>query len=371
MPKLLHTGDIHLGVKLSGLGRTGDRVRASIKNTFTRTIDLAVSEKVDAFLIAGDLFDSNRVSNSLLRFALSEIERLGEIPCILLPGNHDCLEKGSVVLNLEEDRPENLYIFSDPDDPVITLADKEMTFYGMPNLSNRSTTNPVAAVKRREGEGAHILLAHGSYMIPNKTEPDDHPFDLDSIENSGFDYVALGHWHSAFELPTKQVRAAYCGSPERLAFDQSGAGNVLLVDVGDSVKIEKKPVGETIWDEINLSTSNFMYTIEVERELQQHVGDKKLLRVTLSGVKNSETYIDTEEIVRNLKDSFLFVEVIDKTEATPGDLLDLKLPPTTILGQFIRQVNEAVEAEDDEGKKALLIESLRTGYALMSGKDVL
>jgi len=371
MPKILHTGDVHLGIKLSGLGRTGDRVRAAIKDAFTKSIDLALSEKVDAFLIAGDLFDSNRVSNSLLRFALSEIERLDKIPCILLPGTHDCLEKGSVVISLEEDKPDNLYIFTDPEKPTIEFPEKNLTFYGLPNLSNRSTTNPIKSVKRMDGDGRHILLAHGSFMIPNKTEPDDHPFELDDIESSGFDYVALGHWHSVFELPTKDVRAAYCGSPERLAFDQTGSGNVLLVNIDDSVKIDKMPVGEMAWDEISLSTANFKYTIEMERELQQYVGDKKLLRVELSGIKSSETYIDTEEIVRNLKDSFLFIEVIDKTEATPSDLLDLNLPPTTILGQFIRQVNEAVDSETDEDKKALLIESLRTGYALMSGKDVL
>ena len=72
MAKILHTGDIHLGIKLSGLGKSGDKVRASLKDAFARIIDICLESDVDAFVIAGDLFDSNRVSKPLLDFALRE-----------------------------------------------------------------------------------------------------------------------------------------------------------------------------------------------------------------------------------------------------------------------------------------------------------
>jgi DNA repair exonuclease SbcCD nuclease subunit len=372
MIKFLHTADVHLGIKLSGLGKSGDRVRASLKRSFSDMIDVAIEEKVDAFLIAGDLFDSNRVSNSLIRFALSEIERLGKIPCVILPGTHDCLEQGAVYLSLDEnEKPDNLKIFVDPENPVIRLEDRDLTLYGMPNLSRRSKMNPISSVKRIEGDGKHVLLAHGSYMIPQKTAEDDHPFGLDDIDDSGFDYIALGHWHSYFELPTKNTKAIYCGAPETVAFDQTGAGHYLIVKLDQEVEFEKRQVGKTSWQEIELSTANFKYTIEVERELQKYVGEDRLVRVKLTGLASSETIISLDELHANLKDKFLYFDITDATSAVPDDLKKLNLPPTTILGQFINQMTDEIEKAQDPDEKALLAESLKTGFAMLSGKDVL
>lgn len=372
MPRILHTADIHLGVRLSGLGRSGDRVRAALRETFGRIIDTAVEEKVDAVVIAGDLFDSNHISSSLIRFALGEINRLGEIPCIVLPGTHDCLEEGSVLLSLTDDeKPGNMHLLLDPEEPRVCSEDTRLTFYGMPNMSNRSTKNPVTTVSRRDHDGTHILVAHGSYMIPEKTAKDDHPFGLEDIDNSGFDYVALGHWHSTFELPTKKTKAAYCGSPEAIAFDQSGAGNVLIVDIADQVTIEKRHVGTTVWRQLELPTSSFKYTLEVEQEVQKHADENCLLSVTLTGLASADSLINIDEIYANLADSFLFLRLSDKTESVPEQLLEQNLPPTTILGQFIRQMSDAIESAEDTERKELLAESLRTGYALLAGKDVL
>ncbi len=372
MIKLLHTADVHLGVKLTGLGKSGDKVRASLKRSFSDMIDAAIEEKVDAFLIAGDLFDSNRVSNSLIRFAMSEIERLGEIPCVILPGTHDCLEQGAVYLSLDENEiPDNLKIFTDPDDSVMRFKDIDLTLYGMPNMSRRSKKNPITSLKRLEGDGKHVLLAHGSYMIPEKTAEDDHPFGLDDIDNSGFDYIALGHWHSYFELPTTSTKAAYSGAPETVAFDQTGAGNFLIVKLDQGVELEKRHVGKTNWQEIELSTASFKYTIEVERELQKYVGEDNLVRLKLTGIASSETIISLDELQENLKDKFLYFGVIDATSAVPDDLKKLNLPKTTILGQFISQMTDEIDLTQDPDEKALLTESLKTGFAMLSGKDVL
>jgi DNA repair exonuclease SbcCD nuclease subunit len=254
---------------------------------------------------------------------------------------------------------------------VIRFEEKGLNFYGIPNMAPRSTMNPVASATRGDFEGKHVLLAHGSYLIPDRTAPDDHPFGLDDIDNSGFDYVALGHWHSFFELPTTLTKAAYCGSPETLAFDQTGSGHYVIVTLGDSVSIEKRKVGKLEWQEIELSSASFKYTIEVERELQKYTSENKLLRVKLIGLTSTDSLIRQDELRDHLADSFLYLTVIDKTETVPDELRKLNLPRTTILGQFVRQVADAIDQTTDEDEKELLEESLRTGYAMLSGKDLM
>ena len=64
--KILHTADVHLGAKFLGLGRKGEYQRTQLLQAFDDTVNLAIRERVNMMLIAGDLFDSASVSRSLL-----------------------------------------------------------------------------------------------------------------------------------------------------------------------------------------------------------------------------------------------------------------------------------------------------------------
>jgi len=57
MLRLLHTADVHLGARHDDLGEAAAAQRERQFAAFKATIDLAIAEKVDLFLIAGDLFD--------------------------------------------------------------------------------------------------------------------------------------------------------------------------------------------------------------------------------------------------------------------------------------------------------------------------
>ncbi len=59
MLKVLHTADIHLGAKFSGLGNKGASQREQLRATFKKVISTAINEKVNIVLIAGDKADRN------------------------------------------------------------------------------------------------------------------------------------------------------------------------------------------------------------------------------------------------------------------------------------------------------------------------
>ena len=67
------------------------RLREASRLAFQRLVDLAISERVDAVLIAGDLFDDERLSFQTERFLLEQLNRLDQegIPVIYATGNHD------------------------------------------------------------------------------------------------------------------------------------------------------------------------------------------------------------------------------------------------------------------------------------------
>ena len=74
--RILHTADAHLGAKFLGLGEKGRLQRSQLLETFEAVVDLAIGREVNLFLVAGDLFDSNRVPKSTLTRVASRLEKL-------------------------------------------------------------------------------------------------------------------------------------------------------------------------------------------------------------------------------------------------------------------------------------------------------
>ena len=88
MPKLIHAADVHLGAKFLSFGEKANQQREQLKKTFENIINKAVEEKADFLLIAGDLFDANRVHQSLVDFVKTQFKKLKEndIQAVIIPG---------------------------------------------------------------------------------------------------------------------------------------------------------------------------------------------------------------------------------------------------------------------------------------------
>src|SRR5687768_6936185 len=105
MLKLLHTADLHLGCEFSQLDADDRRKLARARLAVVEQI-LALAEQydVDAVVWAGDIFDTPKPSEDWWKgFAKALTARTGwSRPVVLLPGNHDPLNDGSL---FEKDHP--------------------------------------------------------------------------------------------------------------------------------------------------------------------------------------------------------------------------------------------------------------------------
>ncbi len=85
--KFLHFADCHLGYRqYNSVERANDFARA-----FFAVIDVAIQEKVDFVVLAGDLFQKRAIDALTLNQAVKGLERLRDkgIPCIAVEGNHE------------------------------------------------------------------------------------------------------------------------------------------------------------------------------------------------------------------------------------------------------------------------------------------
>ena len=108
--KLIHCADLHLDSKLSRYF-TPEKARernVELLHTFQRMVRYAVEHEVQAILIAGDLFDTGKVSATTKQVILSEIYEKSEIDFYYIRGNHD----RTAFFVEGEELPANLKLFS-------------------------------------------------------------------------------------------------------------------------------------------------------------------------------------------------------------------------------------------------------------------
>ena len=250
--RLLHTSDWQLGLRLNFVG--GDaavRLRTQRFDTVRRIGALARERHVDVVLVAGDVFDDNGVGADTLQQARDALEAFGDLPVVLLPGNHD---PATAVSALQRLGPrENVRVAAAreplliPGGPASTGTSTAEVF-PCPLLSRHHYDDPAAWLPARNDEGGvRVAVAHGGALTFGESTETPNRIDVDAILGRGYDYVALGDWHGLYQVGP---RAWYCGAPEATRFKEKSPGHVLIVEIdgpGAVPRVEAVPVARTRW----------------------------------------------------------------------------------------------------------------------------
>ena len=236
--KFIHTADWHLGYRQYGMA-----VReADFLKPLEEIKDIAIREKADAVLVAGDMFDSIHPPASAVLAARKFCEQLGafNIPVLSIDGNHDLTGGrwartcGFVPLGREV-----------ADGTYLPVNVKGVQFAGVDfcrtqQLVERLKTMEAQNVDLKGGVLAlHMeiaeLTAYSTALSLRDLEP-----HLDAL-NVG--YVALGHIHNAVATSTDAGRFyRYPGSTEMNDVSELGLKTVDVVTSGDG-KYSRETLG--------------------------------------------------------------------------------------------------------------------------------
>lgn len=269
--RILHTSDWHLGQSLHGHERTYEHDRF-----LDWLLETLVAERVDALLVAGDLFDSSNPPAScqrrLFRFLAAARTRLPHLNIVMVAGNHDSagrleapsplLESLGIVvigqplrlpdgsLDLErmvvpltvEGRVDAWCLavpFLRPGDVPRVEAAEDAYAEGIAALYRHVLA---IAVARRQPGQAIVAMGHCHLVGGKVSELSERRIVIGGAEAMPVDmfgaeiaYVALGHLHLAQFVGTASRR--YSGSPLPLSFGEADYPHqVMLVDLdGDTV----------------------------------------------------------------------------------------------------------------------------------------
>jgi DNA repair exonuclease SbcCD nuclease subunit len=231
MIRLLHTADWQIG-RQYGAFDADDAVplaeaRFAVVEGLAR---LASAQRVDAVLVAGDVFDAQTVSARTIRRLFNALVAYPG-PWVMIPGNHDAALAESVwshALRLDA-VPANVHLALEPS--VIELPEARLALLCAP-LTQRHTHGDLSAwFDHRETPAGwlRIGLAHCAVQGLLAEDIDSaNPIAPERARQARLDYFALGDWHG-----TKRIdeRTWYSGTPEPERFRDNDSGQVLLVEI--------------------------------------------------------------------------------------------------------------------------------------------
>ncbi|MBL9117731.1 MAG: exonuclease SbcCD subunit D C-terminal domain-containing protein [Verrucomicrobiaceae bacterium] len=251
--RILHTADWHLGARLIERDRLAEH--AAFMDWLIETIR---SEKIDAMLVSGDVFDAANPPQDAVALYFDFIKRLADlktVKAIITGGNHDSASH----LNAPRDllKRFDVHVFGHSGDNLVDLGDCVVA--AVPFLRERDLRQAVggetlttvheqlrAAIKDHYSHqlAAAQSLAKGRPCIAmghltvmgattSDSERDIHIGNLGSVGADvfeGFDYTALGHLHRPQRVASKET-IRYSGSPIALSFSEAAdTKSVVLID---------------------------------------------------------------------------------------------------------------------------------------------
>jgi DNA repair exonuclease SbcCD nuclease subunit len=226
--QVIHFADTHLGFAESSRVSPGSGVNLREKDAydaFNTVIDEAARRRPDLVVHAGDLFHSPRPSNRAIFTAMAGFKRLSEagIPVVLIAGNHSTPRMTTTASIFE-----SLCLL-----PGVKAAYQaryevfevgEAAVHCVPHAPTEAALQQALSQARpREDKRFNLLVTHGAVHGTveelSMGEFNEVAISRDAMARfSGFDYVALGHYHKHAQVA---ANAWYSGSTERFSVKEA------------------------------------------------------------------------------------------------------------------------------------------------------
>ena len=296
--KFIHTSDLHLDTPFKGLSAWNQQLAARLKDasfkSFSRIINMCISEKVDFLIVAGDIFDGeNRSLAAQLKF-VAELKRLSDrgIPSYLVCGNHDPLDSWLESLTL----PSLAYRFGGTEVESLSYEKKGETaadIYGI-SYRHKEVGENLAVRYRRKSDPAPVSIAvmHGTVGAPGPHHSYA-PFRVEDIRGMGFDYWALGHIHKHTVVQNAHPAIIYPGNPQGRDFGEAGPKGCCLVEIipGQSPATRFIPIQLIRFEELYIDLSGINDLTVLSGKVEQAIGELEGSEKRPSGYSNDAGFV--------------------------------------------------------------------------------
>lgn len=274
---------------------------------------IAAAERAEFVVVAGDVFETNRVRPRTVGRALQAMASI-PVPVFLLPGNHDPLDAATVYRSptFLRSKPPNVVVL-DRTDPVDVRDGLQLV--AAPWTTKRPLIDLVAmACEPLVADPAlvRILVGHGAVDYMGESH-DPSTIRLAAAEaaisEGKVHYIALGDRHSTTKVG-ETGRIWYAGAPEPTAHDETDAGNVLLVELEEgNCAVDPRPIGtwRFVAEALELDVTSGPEVLR-DRLERLPAKDRSIVRLSLLGLLSLMQYTRLQEIIEEEGEVFGSIE---------------------------------------------------------------
>ena len=261
--RFIHTADWHLGKTLKNASMI-DEQNYILNGEFLKIVD---NEKVDAVIIAGDVYDRGIPPIDAINLFDEIINKLTErkIFVLCIAGNHDSaarLNFGSRLMSKAkfflktrpEKNPEPIILQDNFGEiyfsliPFFEPIEIKEIFLSEENFSEQLTSEAaskiyVAETRKKIPAGKRSIAVAHLFAAGGITSDSERKFvggveNVDTENFSAYNYTALGHLHKPQTMKKTNFIVRYSGSPLKYSFDEANHDKgVTLVDIDGEGKI--------------------------------------------------------------------------------------------------------------------------------------
>ena len=362
--RFVHAADLHLdspfvGIKAVAPEHVASALRDATFNAYDGIVKLCIDERVDALLVAGDVYDSSdRSLRAQLKF-VAGLEQLHEagIRSFVCHGNHDPLDGWQARL----DYPPSCTRFGPQFEaaPVFDDDPGRAVVHGISYPTRDIHHNLVRDLDEVNSSAFSIGLLHTN-VDGNTGHASYAPCSLDDLRSSAIDYWALGHVHTQQILSEQSPAVVYPGNSQGRHPNENGPRGVYLVEVdgAKNLQLDFRAVDTVRWQRSVLDISPLETEQELLDSLDQTMTDAQgdaggrsvVLQVTLTGRGVLYSALQRPNFIESLLDNlngewegrspFVWCERIEDNTGAPFNRQE-RIEGSDFLAELLKTVDRA------------------------------
>lgn len=349
--KFIHFADAHLDSPFRGLSflpsKEFNQIYQAADQSLTRIVDLALAEKVDLVLIAGDTFDSAKPSPRSQLFFAQQIKRLtdAQIQVVMIFGNHDHMRREDLLVNQS---PYFKLLGANEAVEKATFKTKDNFDYdvvGFSYLNNHITEDKIPDFPGKEHNYTFGLM-HAQEKEADSRKNVYAPFTVSEVQALNYDYFALGHIHARRNLSEKPW-IVYSGNIQGRHINEMGAKGCYLGVIDENTKktsIEFKTTGPILWQGVQVELDTQISKADLQNEIIASLNNAKQKTYFSLTIAGAQFMTDEEqELVQDTD----FWQNISQNLPFDSQLVDvrLKISSNLELNENDQQAFEQAKAE--------------------------